>query len=267
MMTTGTEAKHVWETMGLGVAPYRCVGYESRKFQACPGAPVLAGTSCDACGTSIMNVYWVEASCGSRFKVGCDCIARVHAASAPIVAEAKQVKRDHDRAAKMAARKAARAEQDRAYLARLYDLHPGLEAALAVDHPVINDIRAKARGRLSLKQISLVLRLAENATKTPAAPEVLVPAPTGRVEVRGTVVSLRAHEGEFGLSLKMTVKVATADGVWLCWGTAPRSLLRLAHDIDGFDLRGKEVAFTATLARGRDAHFAILKRPTNARLA
>ena len=70
-------AVHPWERVGLGVAPYRCVGSAVVTYQACHGAPVQPGSSCDYCGQGIMNVYSVQAACKSVFKVGCDCVAKV----------------------------------------------------------------------------------------------------------------------------------------------------------------------------------------------
>ena len=69
-------AVHPWERCGLGVAPYRCVGSAVVTYQACHGAPVQPGSSCDYCGQGIMNVYSVQAACKSVFKVGCDCVRK-----------------------------------------------------------------------------------------------------------------------------------------------------------------------------------------------
>lgn len=64
---------HPFERSGFGHAPYKCVGYYLSKFQACQGAPIQCGTSCDACATGIMHVYEIQSADGVRFKVGCDC--------------------------------------------------------------------------------------------------------------------------------------------------------------------------------------------------
>ncbi len=45
--------RHVFERAGLGLAPFRFVGMEEKTFQACPGAPIQAGSSCDYCGTGM----------------------------------------------------------------------------------------------------------------------------------------------------------------------------------------------------------------------
>lgn len=67
---------HVFERAGLGTAPFRFVGMEEKTFQACPGAPVQPGSSCDYCGTGIRYVCHILASDGRRFKVGSDCVAK-----------------------------------------------------------------------------------------------------------------------------------------------------------------------------------------------
>ncbi len=55
---------------------------------------------------------------------------------------------------------------------------------------------------------------------------------------------------------KGTIKVHTDAGVWLAWGTLPAALLDAQPSV------GDVVEFTATLKRGRDAHFALYSRPT-----
>ena len=67
---------HVFELSGLGKAPFKYVGYSVSKYQACQGAPVQPGTSCDACGTAIMNVFHIKSADGKSFKVGCDCVMK-----------------------------------------------------------------------------------------------------------------------------------------------------------------------------------------------
>ncbi len=69
-------AKHVFERAGLGKAPFRYVGMTESKYQACHGAPVQPGSSCDYCGQGIMYVCEILSADGRRFKVGCDCVAR-----------------------------------------------------------------------------------------------------------------------------------------------------------------------------------------------
>lgn len=65
---------HRFESRGLGKAPFQIVGTERCTYQACPGAPIQPGTTCDYCGTGISEVWWVRSSDGKVFKVGCDCV-------------------------------------------------------------------------------------------------------------------------------------------------------------------------------------------------
>ncbi len=67
---------HPFERAGLGLAPFRCVGYTKAVFQAFPGAPIQAGSSCDYCATSIMHTYQIVSVDNRTFKVGCDCVLK-----------------------------------------------------------------------------------------------------------------------------------------------------------------------------------------------
>lgn len=115
----------------------------------------------------------------------------------------------------------------------------------------------------------------ENARRFEAAQASQVPAPTGRVTFAGTIVSAKEQAGEYGTSIKITIKVVTAGGgVWLAWGTCPAAIVDAARayqpktergiaiDTDLFaKLRGAEVEITGTLKEGREAHFALMSRP------
>ena len=66
---------HRFELAGLGKAPFHFTGKVTEKtYQACPGAPVQSGSSCDYCGTGIRYEFWVKSADGNTFKTGCDCI-------------------------------------------------------------------------------------------------------------------------------------------------------------------------------------------------
>ncbi len=71
-----TKAIHPFERSHLGLAPFRCVGWYESKYQACHGAPIQPGSSCDYCGQGIMLVFRIKSSDGKEFKVGCDCVAK-----------------------------------------------------------------------------------------------------------------------------------------------------------------------------------------------
>lgn len=75
-------AVHPFERAGLGAAPFRCAGSYEAKYQACHGAPIQPGASCDYCGQGIMLVYVIKSSDGKTFRVGCDCVAKTARACA-----------------------------------------------------------------------------------------------------------------------------------------------------------------------------------------
>ena len=84
------------------------------------------------------------------------------------------------------------------------------------------------------------------------------PAPTGKVEFEGTVISIKESFGAYGASIRMTVKVTTEDGgAWVANGTVPAALL---SDGERFG-KGCTVKVKATLERGREDSFAFMKRP------
>jgi len=60
----------------LGQAPYTYVGYRHLTYQACHGAPIQVGGSCDHCMTGIMDAYYFRSADGKEFKVGSTCVAK-----------------------------------------------------------------------------------------------------------------------------------------------------------------------------------------------
>jgi hypothetical protein len=112
--------------------------------------------------------------------------------------------------------------------------------------------------------VKAIQRKAERAIEDANA----VPAPEGKVTVRGEVKSKKWQESEFGGQLKMLV---LADEGFKVWSTVPASLLGTSVLVDGdwietLDVNvGERVEFTATLTRSsNDETFAIAKRPTKA---
>lgn len=133
--------------------------------------------------------------------------------------------------------------------------HEGLAEAFEVEHHIIADIKARFEqyGSISEKQVALVLKLAHEV-KNPRPEEPHVPAPEGRVDFTGEVVSVKVTEDSFGTQVKCTIKVYTDAGTWLAWGTVPTALVCQLE-------RGDQVSVRATLKPGKDAHFCFMKRP------
>lgn len=84
---TTAAAVHPFERAGLGKGPFRCIGSYESKFQACHGAPIQPGTSCDYCGQGIMTAFKIKSADGNQFKVGCDCVAKTYRECAKTEAE------------------------------------------------------------------------------------------------------------------------------------------------------------------------------------
>ena len=120
-------------------------------------------------------------------------------------------------------------------------------------------------GSLSDRQVAFALKLAHQATAQalPTPEEQHVSAPTGRVDFVGQVVSVKSHDSDWGTQYKMTVKVVTPAGAWLCWLTVPTGLFDdLAKlNLNVHDLKGKTVDVRATLTPGNESFFAFGKRP------
>lgn len=111
-------------------------------------------------------------------------------------------------------------------------------------------------GSISDKQASCLVesvkrdidRATQAANEPPAGP-----APTGRVDIEGEVVSVKLHENEFGSTLKMLLKLANGSKVWT---TVPRAAADVVE-------RGDTMKITVTCTvSDKDASFAFGKRPT-----
>ena len=61
METATTDERHP-DWPHLPAPPWRYLGMTVEKYQACPGAPIQPGASCDHCGTGIMDVHLFEAT-------------------------------------------------------------------------------------------------------------------------------------------------------------------------------------------------------------
>lgn len=260
---------HPFERTGLGKPPFRVVGFSVQKYQACHGAPIQPGSSCDYCGTGIMNVFHIKGADGATFKVGIDCVQKTY--DVGLRKEALQAARTFKREAVQAAREASRVDTAKVARVAFIEANPGIEAALSTDHEISRDLANKLAhyGSLSGAQVDLAFKLAAEAYAPAKRPEVNGRAPVGkRQTIRGRVVKVEDRVGYMGrtrwvMTVKVEVQTPEAVEVWLCWGTLPTT-------IEGYNpnlpLRNHTIEFDATLEAGSSPHFAFIKRPTKARL-
>lgn len=204
--TTPQFALHPFQAAGLGKAPFTLTGYRESTFQAAPGEPVRAGSSCDYCGTAIRHVYEIRSSDGKEFKVGSECVRRtkdrqLEAAAKSVrgavvreararVREAADVEHKRKRAvAREDELCAAVAENEHAYADIMAGLRvvaatlPGFPADFARD--VLDRLESGRITRLSEKQVELANKLIAQAQRAKAR----TPGEggyTGEVGKRGT---------------------------------------------------------------------------------
>lgn len=85
--TTAAPTLHPFEAAGLGLAPFRFVGYSHSvgpiTTQIAPGIEVQVGApgqpmgTCAYCSRGIAHLYHIKSSDEKRFIVGCDCVAKI----------------------------------------------------------------------------------------------------------------------------------------------------------------------------------------------
>jgi hypothetical protein len=211
---------------------------------------------CSVCGAVFgYGDLWLHEPSQELITVGHDC-ADQYEMMADRSAFLLEVKRFKEARA-VEIKKARQAEK----VARFVAEHPGLAEALQVEHRIIKDIKSglERYGSLSVRQVQFVFSLAKSSVAAVATPvrteEAHVAAPEGHTTFQGTVVSVKQQLTDYGTRTTITVKVETPEGSWLAWGTCPAAIVRQVN-------RGSVVELTATLQRGRDAHFAIMSRPS-----
>lgn len=128
----------------------------------------------------------------------------------------------------------------------------------------------------SLKRLGLVVSIIPSYRRSIADAKIKAdrpsaPAPVGRTEVEGVVISVKWVENEFGGSLKMLVE---AEPGFRVWATVPKDLLMIPVVKENGRWEewrevnvGERVAFVVTLEQSKDdSSFAFGKRPSKARV-
>lgn len=215
---------------------------------------------CDVCGARyIHGDVWYHRPSGKYITIGHECAAKYN-----LFADYSHYDSVRKETITKAVRRARRIQAWRSMRNYLVN-YPGLEDALKVDHEITQDIRSKfiQFGTLSIKQIELLRTLKKRADERAQenAESNWIPAPEGRFEITGKVLTARVDEGPYGMTYKMLVKVDTEAGSFKTWGTIPKSIA----DMDYFstrDLAGCTVKFTATVKRSdKDPDFSFFSRP------
>jgi hypothetical protein len=131
----------------------------------------------------------------------------------------------------------------------------------------VTDIRRKlwnSYGEISERQIAFVLRLiaevparAAAAAARAAEEDLKIPCPTGKVTI-DVVVGRKWKDSEYGGSMKITLKCATPEGIFLVWMTEPRAI-----ETERGDIVRVSVNITPS---DSDPSFGFGKRPTKAEI-
>jgi hypothetical protein len=187
---------------------------------------------CGVCGACYSyGVVFLHKPSGALVHMGHDCADKYEAMYDLSAWELQN--RRAEKASAVQVDRTRRTEAREAFLAA----HAGLAEDLALGEPSATGGRAiladMARRftqfcSLSDKQVAFARKLAEEIRNPPPPKpeERRAVAPTGKgVEFEGDVVSAKICEGDWGATWKVTVKIETAEGSWLAYGTAPRALM------------------------------------------
>ncbi len=171
---------------------------------------------------------------------------------------------------------------------------PELAAAFAlsfegkpVDHPkdgtfltgtgagIVYDINRKGNryGPISERQADLVKKIAREHTERQERREAELEAkadvpdvPEGRVEVTGTVTSIKWKDSDYSYDGGAFKMVCESEEGWRVWGTVPSKLLD-SVEYGYKELIGSKVRFTAAITPSKDDRlFGFYKRPTKPEL-
>lgn len=212
-------ADEEWDGMEFACTAYEVAGAYIHGDRHDPKAVLR----CDICGARYKFGSLFAHTSGEVISVGHDCAHAMHLAYDKAAALRIKGRSDQLNKARLEYRRRFRALKTWARSESTVELR----TALRHDHRITKEIRARlvstgAKWGLSEAQIALVLKLATE----PQVEEKLVAAPIvdKRQTVEGTIVSLKLHDGDYGSTWKMTVKVETPEGNWLAWGTLPATL-------------------------------------------
>jgi hypothetical protein len=244
------QATHIFEEAGLGLAPYKYLGCEYTG---------RTSVSCKYCYTAIRYKFHLESKDGNRFFVGSDCIFKsgdlglIDHAKRDRAKLAKQ-KREEKRLSKIEERQAKRMAMLNQKIEAFKNEHNSMKHIFEWannSNGIPKDLmrNLESWGSLTGNQISFLKDLYEASLKPK------VDCPSGKVRVKGKILSLNYVEGYYGgATLKMTLE---SEEGYRAYGTVPASI----HDA----LVGDFVEFDALLEPSKnDSSFGFFKRPSKA---
>jgi len=210
------------------------------------GVTLTLSAACDRCGGRGFGSWQPDGgrcyACG-----GVDTRKRTRTQTVKSYAQAKKAA-DRRAVRKAEQRREEREERQAAGKAWLA-ARPELSEALAVEHPILADLRASALrwGSLTDKQQAFAFKV---AGEVKAAPVEVTPV-EGRQDIEGEVVTIKSTDW----GTKLMVRVDTDAGSFRLYGSLPAALDDVA--------RGDRVRFAAKVTP-KDAGFGFYSRPTKA---
>lgn len=177
-----------------------------------------------------------------------------------------------------AVRDEARAEKARQTIERKEKAARAREAAFLTTHKdlideatryaskdgFLADVLESVTGKWSMseRQEEVIRQCIEKAKQREAEEANAESCPTGRLEITGTVISMKTRISQYGETLKMLVK---DDRGFKVWGTVPRGMYDSEVNWTVDTCRGLRVTFTATIEPSSDDRlFGFYSRPAKA---
>ena len=227
------------------------------------------GGSCHVCGAfAIYLCRFYHAKTNTYISTGSDCAEKMHMGEASAFrAFQKSIHDARDRTAGKAKAQALLEDENLAEAWAIYQRENEPGAHWGYEETTIADIVSKLvkYGNLSDKQTAFLHRLLTTILERPAreasrkaehdAAEP-VPVGTGRVDVEGVILSIKAVESSYGVTDKCLIRTGAG---WKLWITLPADI--------GAATRGDTVALSCRVEPSKDdPKFGFGKRPSKARI-
>lgn len=234
------------------------------------------GGNCFICGAyNVYEAIFYHAKTNSYIRTGMDCAEKLEMGDAARFRAFK--KSVHDAMERQAGKAKAEVILNAEGLQQAFEVFKMVNALetsinLPSEEATIYDIvsRLVKYGNLSEAQMNFLHKLVERINTRAAREEAkkvqqakwaeekeaAANVPTGRIEIKGTVLKVDEKENNFGVRLVMTIK--TEQG-FILWGSVPVAISNVE--------KGNQVEFTATVEpSSNDPKFGFFKRPSKAKI-